>query len=174
MPIIFQRMLSSDQFYYVDGHGVKNYKTRFVFFLALLSMILLVCSLGFLTLHFEQSHPDATVKTYADAIWLMLMSSTTIGFGRIGPVTVGGQAMVMIMFIFGVGIMGGLGALAASKILGFSDTNVKNRELRSQNAQIIERLIQLEKKISQQDKTISSTQQSIEKAMDENPDNKST
>lgn len=174
MPVIFQRFVNSDNFYYVDTHGVKNYKTRFVFLLALLSMILLVCIFGYITLLFEQDHPEATVKTYADAIWLMMMSSTTIGFGRISPVTFGGQATVMVMFVFGVGIMGGLGALAASKILGFSDTNVKNRELRSQNAQIIERLIHLEKTIAQQDKSINTAKETIEKAMDDNADTKSS
>ena len=150
MPIIFQRMIKSDHFYYVDGHGVRNYKTSFVFFLALIAMIALVCIFGVITLVFEQGHPDSNVNNYADAMWLMLMSSTTIGFGDHYPVTLGGRVTVLVMFVFGVGIMGGLGALAASKILGFSDTNVKNRELRSQNAQIIERLIQLEARIEQQ------------------------
>ncbi|QOL26076.1 two pore domain potassium channel family protein [Thalassotalea sp. LPB0316] len=173
MPIIFQRVTKSMNYYTIDDHGVKNYKTRYVFLLALLAMILLVCFFGYITLQFEQGHPEATVKTYADAIWLMLMSSTTIGFGRISPVTVGGQATVMVMFVFGVGIMGGLGALAASKILGFSDTNVKNRELRSQNAQIIARLIELEKKIAHQDQTVKSAQQTIERAMDDSSNSKS-
>ena len=55
--------------------------------------------------------------------------------------------MVTLMFIFGVGIIGGLGALIASKLLGFSDTNVKNRELRKQNAEILAHGKILEKKL---------------------------
>ena len=44
---------------------------------------------------------------------------------------------VFIMFILGVGILGGVGAVFANKIFGFADTNIKNRELRKQNEQIL-------------------------------------
>ena len=46
-----------------------------------------------------------------------------------------------------LGIIGGLGALIASKVMGFSDTNVKNRELRKQNDDIYTKLTELEKLI---------------------------
>ncbi len=80
---------------------------------------------------------DSPVQSYADALWLMLMSSTTIGFGDVYPITFVGRAAVFIMFILGVGILGGVGAVFANKIFGFADTNIKNRELRKQNEEII-------------------------------------
>ena len=58
------------------------------------------------------------------------------------------------MFILGIGILGGMGAVFANKIFGFADTNIKNRELRMQNSQIIaqnneisRKLITLEEKL---------------------------
>ena len=88
------------------------------------------------------------------------MSSTTIGFGDVYPITFIGRATVFIMFILGVGILGGMGAVFVNKIFGFADTNVKNRELRMQNAQIIaqnneisKKLIRLEEKLDKLDKT---------------------
>ena len=65
------------------------------------------------------------------------MSSTTIGFGDVYPITIVGRIAVFIMFILGVGILGGVGAVFANKIFGFADTNIKNRELRKQNEQIL-------------------------------------
>ena len=58
------------------------------------------------------------------------------------------------MFILGIGILGGMGAVFANKIFGFADTNIKNREFRMQNSQIIaqnneisRKLITLEEKL---------------------------
>lgn len=51
------------------------------------------------------------------------------------------------MFILGVGILGGMGAVFANKIFGFADTNIKNRELRMQNAQIIAQNNEISKKL---------------------------
>ncbi len=77
----------------------------------------------------------------------MVMSSTTIGFGDVYPITFTGRAAVFIMFILGVGILGGMGAVFANKIFGFADTNIKNRELRMQNAQIIAQNNEISKKL---------------------------
>jgi hypothetical protein len=41
------------------------------------------------------------------------------------------------MFILGGGILGGVGAVIANKVCGLADTNIKNRELRQQNDEII-------------------------------------
>jgi voltage-gated potassium channel len=53
------------------------------------------------------------------------------------------------MFYIGVGLVGFIGAQLVNKFVGFSDTNVKNRELRKQNAAILEHNKQLEVKIDQ-------------------------
>lgn len=89
------------------------------------------------------------MQNYADALWLMLMSSTTIGFGDVYPITFVGRAAVFVMFILGVGILGGVGAVFANKIFGFADTNIKNRELRKQNEDIFAQNIKIHQKLEQ-------------------------
>jgi voltage-gated potassium channel len=64
------------------------------------------------------------------------------------PTTTGGYVVVTMMFYTGVGMMGYIGALIASKIMGFSDTNVKNRELSRQNTLILEQLIELKTEVT--------------------------
>lgn len=148
MTSVFQAAAQQSKLYSIDEFGVKNYKTRFVAFLCILLMAALIFFFGGITYQAEYGVEGATIKNFADALWLMIMSSTTIGFGSQYPVTIVGRTMVTLMFICGVGIIGGLGALIASKLLGFSDTNVKNRELRYQNEIIYNKLLELEKTIN--------------------------
>ena len=148
MTTVFQMTAIKSKLYSVDTFGVTNYKTTFIAILCILSMTVLAFVFGAITYNAELNAEGATIKSFGDALWLMVMSSTTIGFGSQYPVTFIGRSMVTLMFVFGVGIIGGLGALIASKFLGFSDTNVKNRELRKQNEDILKKLIEIESHIA--------------------------
>jgi hypothetical protein len=121
----------------VDEFGVKNYNYGVLGLLSFLLFATINMSLGYITFLAETNVTGSPVNDYADAFWLMLMSSTTIGFGDVYPITLIGRISVFIMFILGVGILGGVGAVFANKIFGFADTNIKNRELRKQNEQIL-------------------------------------
>ena len=46
-----------------------------------------------------------------------------------------------------VGILGGVGAVFDNKIFGFADTNIKNRELRKQNEEILQQNNNIYKKL---------------------------
>ncbi|TYK64689.1 two pore domain potassium channel family protein [Colwellia echini] len=147
--------MEKSQLYRVDDFGVKNYNYGFIALLSFALFALINISLGYLTFMAETNVEGSPVKTYSDAFWLMLMSSTTIGFGDVYPITLIGRLTVFVMFILGVGILGGAGAIFANKIFGFADTNIKNRELRMQNFQIIRqndrtytKLLELEEKMA--------------------------
>ncbi|TMM45496.1 two pore domain potassium channel family protein [Colwellia ponticola] len=122
----------------VDEFGVKNYNYGILALVSFSLFILINAVLGYVTFTAESAAMGSPVKDYADAFWLMLMSSTTIGFGDVYPITLVGRIAVFIMFILGVGILGTVGAIFANKIFGFADTNIKNRELRKQNEQILQ------------------------------------
>jgi hypothetical protein len=153
--IILQNAMEKSHLYNVDEFGVKNYNYGVLGFLSLALFAIINVGLGYVTFLAETSVTGSPVTNYADALWLMLMSSTTIGFGDVYPITLIGRASVFIMFLLGVGILGGVGAVFANKIFGFADTNIKNRELRKQNEEIIEqntlvfeKLAKLEEKIN--------------------------
>lgn len=149
---IFQKMLGSNKLYYIDEFGVKNYRYAAIGFMSFVIFFFLNISLGYITYLAEINVEGSPVKTFADAIWLMVMSSTTIGFGDVYPITLIGRSMVFMMFILGVGILGGAGAIFANKIFGFADTNIKNRELRKQNDNIYQKLLELEKRLDELNK----------------------
>jgi len=136
--IILQNAMEKSNLYRVDEFGVKNYNYGILALLSFALFALINIGLGYITFISETNVVGSPVKNYADAFWLMLMSSTTIGFGDVYPITLTGRIAVFTMFILGVGILGGVGAVFANKIFGFADTNIKNRELRKQNEQILE------------------------------------
>ncbi|MGJ8690994.1 MAG: potassium channel family protein [Thalassotalea sp.] len=150
--IIFQKAMETSSLYKIDEFGVKNYRYAVIGFLSFSIFFSLNICLGYFTYLAEMGVDGSPVKNYADAFWLMVMSSTTIGFGNVYPITFAGRALVFIMFILGVGILGGAGAIFANKLFGFADTNIKNRELRKQNQQIYDKLLELEKRIEQMQK----------------------
>ncbi len=151
--------MEKSNLYKVDEFGVKNYNYGILALLSFTLFAIINIGLGYVTFIAETNVVGSPVKNYADAFWLMLMSSTTIGFGDVYPITLVGRIAVFSMFILGVGILGGVGAVFANKIFGFADTNIKNRELRKQNEQILEqndkifqKLIALENKLEVLDK----------------------
>lgn len=146
--------MEKSKLYNIDEFGVKNYNYGFIALISLVLFVSLNLSLGYITYIAEASFDNSPVKSFSDAIWLMVMSSTTIGFGDVYPISFLGRMMVFIMFILGIGILGGMGAVFVNKIFGFADTNIKNRELRKQNEQILiqnseisEKLLKLEEKL---------------------------
>jgi general stress protein CsbA len=157
--IILQNAMEKSNLFKVDEFGVKNYNYGALGLLSVVLFAVINMSLGYVTFVAETNVVGSPVKNYADAFWLMLMSSTTIGFGDVYPITLVGRATVFIMFLLGVGILGGVGAVFANKIFGFADTNIKNRELRKQNEEILQqndkiyqKLIALEDKLAALDK----------------------
>ena len=152
--IILQNAMEKSNLYKVDEFGVKNYNYAILGTFSLAVFSILNMALGYVALLAETNAVDSPVQNYADALWLMLMSSTTIGFGDVYPITFIGRAAVFVMFILGVGILGGVGAVFANKIFGFADTNIKNRELRKQNEQIFDQNIKIQQKLEQLEKTL--------------------
>lgn len=147
--IVLQNAMEKSHLYKVDEFGVKNYNYGALGLLSLALFTVLNITLGYITFLAEAGVADSPVQNFADALWLMLMSSTTIGFGDVYPITFIGRAAVFVMFILGVGILGGVGAVFANKVFGFADTNVKNRELRKQNAEIFAQNIKIHEKLEQ-------------------------
>lgn len=154
--LILQNAMEKSQLYKVDEFGIKNYNYGILGFVSLSVFSFLNIILGYVAYLAEVNAVNSPVQSYADALWLMLMSSTTIGFGDVYPITFIGRVAVFIMFILGVGILGGVGAVFANKIFGFADTNIKNRELRKQNEEIFAQNIAIHQKLEKLEEKLES------------------
>ena len=133
--------------YEVDEFGIKNYKANYLALITLIILYSIIAVFSWLLVQFEQASTASNITTYGDAFWALMLSASTIGFGDFYPVTLGGRIIVALIFYIGVGMVGFVGAQFVKKFVGFSDTNVKNRELRKQNEEILNHNKQLEKKI---------------------------
>ena len=133
----------------VDQYGIKNYSTSFLLLISLIILYSCIGVLSYVLLHFEDMAPNSNIHTLKDAFWTLQMSASTIGFGDFYPVTIGGRMTVALMFYLGVGMVGFIGAQFINHFTSFSDTNVKNRELRQQNKDIIAQGKVVEDKIEQ-------------------------
>ncbi|WP_440874438.1 ion channel [Thalassotalea sp. PLHSN55] len=133
--------------YNVDQYGVRNYNSLYLLLMTVFVLYGIIAILSFPLYQLELSDPNSNIHTYKDAFWTLQMSASTIGFGDFYPVTFMGRIIVAAMFYIGVGLVGFIGAQFVNKFVSFSDTNVKNREIRKQNELIIAQNKALEEKL---------------------------
>ncbi len=133
--------------YAVDEYGIKNYNSFYLLIITGFILYAIIALLSFPLYYCEITADHANIKSYKDAFWTLQMSASTIGFGDFYPVTFTGRIIVAGMFYIGVGMVGFIGAQFVNKFVSFSDTNVKNREIRKQNELIIEQNKVLEEKL---------------------------
>ncbi len=131
----------------VDEFGVKNYNTFYLVIMTLIVLYSIIALLSIALVQVELADTNSNIKTYRDAFWTLQMSASTIGFGDFYPVTITGRIIVAAMFYIGVGMVSYVGAQFVNKFVSFSDTNVKNRELRRQNREILANNKLLEQKV---------------------------
>jgi len=75
--------------------------------LTLLLMGILVLEFGSLgILHIEQYAPDANITTASDAVWYVIVTISTVGYGDRFPVTNNGRLLGTLIIVIGVGIFG--------------------------------------------------------------------
>jgi len=118
-----------------DSFGVQEYTTWFKVLLAATILYSYIAIAAYGLLLVEQS--TGNIHSYKDAFWVLRMAASTIGFGDYYPVTDIGRNIVSATFYIGVGLTGFIATTIATKLTGFTDTNVQNRELRQQNDEII-------------------------------------
>lgn len=88
---------------------------------ALLTIFLLIILLlefaGIAILYVEGKSPDANIKTPSDAIWWIIVTVTTVGYGDRFPVTNPGRIIGVIVMAVGIGLVGTLTGFLANAFL---------------------------------------------------------
>lgn len=70
-----------------------------------------------MVLHFERGAESANIKTYFDALWWAAETVSTVGYGDVYPVTIGGKIVAMVLMMCGVGLFSLSAALFAAWII---------------------------------------------------------
>jgi len=86
--------------------------------LALLFLGIMVLQFGSLAMiRLESGSPEANIKTASDALWYVIVTMATVGYGDRFPVTNGGRELGTLIIVVGVGIFGTLTGYLANLFL---------------------------------------------------------
>ncbi len=86
--------------------------------LLVLFMALLVLEFGSIAMLWaESSSPDALIITAEDALWYVIVTMSTVGYGDFYPVTTTGRIIGTLIIVVGVGVFGTLTGFLANAFL---------------------------------------------------------
>jgi voltage-gated potassium channel len=77
----------------------------------------------------EASNPDAKITNIGDAFWWAIATVTTVGYGDVYPVTVGGKIIASLLMIVGIAILGVLISTLGAALIETRFKKEKRRRL---------------------------------------------
>ncbi|MFE6040383.1 potassium channel family protein [Streptomyces sp. NPDC056452] len=82
-----------------------------------LTTVLLGFSASLAVYHLEHSAPDASIRTFGDAVWWACATLTTVGYGDAVPVTFGGRVIAAGLMACGLALLGAVTGSFSSWLL---------------------------------------------------------
>ncbi len=79
--------------------------------------LMLVWIAALAVLDAERDAPGATITSFGDAVWWAVVTITTVGYGDVYPVTLGGRIVAVLLMCGGVAVVGVVTATLASWII---------------------------------------------------------
>ncbi|WP_165875798.1 ion transporter [Hazenella coriacea] len=64
---------------------------------------------------------NSSLQSFVDAIWWAIVTTTTVGYGDISPVTIGGRVIAVILMFTGIGLIGSVTASVATHFIQYLD-----------------------------------------------------
>jgi voltage-gated potassium channel len=93
--------------------------------LSVLLIALLVMEFGaLLMLAIERDAPGSTITSAQDAVWFVLVTMSTVGYGDVYPVTDPGRLVGSVIIVVGVGVFGTLTGFLANAFLSPSQVRI--------------------------------------------------
>jgi voltage-gated potassium channel len=108
--------------------AMKNAKEEFIVFFILTLIMFYLASIGIY--YFEHSAQPEVFRSIFESMWWAVASLTTVGYGDIYPITIGGKIFTTIILLIGLGIVGIPAGIVASAL---SEVNKKEREEKKAN-----------------------------------------
>lgn len=79
---------------------------------------------------FPIAYFEEGINSIAEGVWWAIVTTTTVGYGDIAPVTTGGRIVAVILMFTGIGCIGTITANVASYFYKTDDLNVDKEYLK--------------------------------------------
>jgi voltage-gated potassium channel len=122
------------------GQSAREIVTRHKLHYVLMVGIAIVFLGAVLTREFERGAPDATIKSFSDALWWAISTAGTLGAADKGPVTAAGRGVSVALMMFGLGVFG----LIAASIASFFVREEEEEEVDPKLDEALQRLARIE------------------------------
>ena len=66
--------------------------------------------------HQYEHEVNPEVNSYFDAIWWTVVTSSTVGYGDVAPVTVPGKIVAMVLMLFGIGLFASISGMVVASL----------------------------------------------------------
>ncbi|HUG84342.1 MAG TPA: ion channel [Euzebya sp.] len=96
------------------GTAIHDVTARRGFRGFLLGAAVLIAALGTLTWGFERQHDDSLITTLPEGLWWALVTSTTVGYGDLFPVSPEGRVVAGVLMIVGIAMFSVITAAVAA------------------------------------------------------------
>lgn len=116
------------------------------------TMILFVGALA--VLDAEQDAPEAQITTFGDALWWAIVTTTTVGYGEMAPVTSAGRMVAVGLMLAGIALLGTVTATLASWLV--EHIQEERQHAHGELARLADEVRQLREQVASSDRYISS------------------
>ncbi len=129
------------------NHGTLQTKINNTFLVFILFTFLLILTATVSILIFETDLPykpnaDFHINTLGKALWWSIVTITTVGYGDLYPISIGGKITAIILMLFGIGLFSGL-------TVYFSSILIKNFQNDKEQKKIKKEVINLKKELEE-------------------------
>lgn len=87
------------------------------FLLIVGGLTFIVVMVGAAGLYIVEPASNPTISNFGDAVWLAIVSVSTVGYGDVHPTTTAGRAIAAGIIIFGMGLLGSLAHFLSNRIV---------------------------------------------------------
>ncbi len=105
--------------------AIRIAREEIVLFLSAAGVILFLAAIGIH--HFEHEAQPEKFASVFDALWWAVVTLTTVGYGDVVPITVGGKVFTFLVLLVGLGVVSVPAGLVASALGEARDMEVKQR-----------------------------------------------
>lgn len=96
------------------AEDVAANSSQYIYALALTTIVIFSGAVALFTLEVDV---NPAINNFFDAVWWSVVTTTTVGYGDIFPITWEGRVVGIILMLFGIGLVGTVAGFVGSQVL---------------------------------------------------------